>query len=265
VEYLVALAPGQDASGLVGTQAEGLLMAGTLTFSSNGQLANMTAFYPPASGDPADLAGWTPAAMSNGQPVMRVQATNAAAQNITLDMGLALPHAGPNAGAGLSSAAELAANSHVIYNNTVPKTISQNASNTYGTAPGALYASRDGYGPGEMRDMYVTADGIVRVMYTNNQSQDVYRVSLYRFTSQDGLRNEGGNHFSATPDSGPADEGVPGSENFGTIRDYALEQSNVDYAREFSHMIVTQRGFQMNSKIITTCDTMLQTAIQLKR
>jgi flagellar hook protein FlgE len=265
VEYLVALAPGQDASGLAGTQAEGLLMAGTLTFSSNGEFANMTAFYPPASGDPANLADWTPAVMQGGQPVMRVQATNAAAQNITLDMGLALPFAGPNAGAGLSSAAEAAANSHVIYNNTVPKTISQHASNTYGSSTGALFSSRDGYAPGEIRDMYVTNDGIVRVMYNNNQSQDVYRVSLYRFASQDGLRHEGGNHYSATLDSGPADEGIAGDQNFGTIASYVLEQSNVDYAREFSHLIVTQRGFQMNSKVITTSDTMLQRALELKR
>jgi len=265
VEYLVALPPGEDASGLSGTKAAGLLMAGTLTFSSNGDLANMTAFYPPASGNPADLTGWLPAAMQNGQPVMNIQARGAAGQSITLDLGLSLPQAGPNAGAGLVSAAEAVSNQGVILNNTVPKTHSSRATTLLGNAPGGMYTNRDGYGPGEMRDMYVTNDGLVRVSYNNGQSQDVARVSLYRFVSQDGLRHEGGNHYSATLDSGPANEGVAGDENFGTIKDYALEQSNVDYAREFSHMIVTQRGFQMNSKIITTCDAMLQTAVQLKR
>ncbi|MCL1939619.1 MAG: flagellar hook-basal body complex protein [Desulfovibrionaceae bacterium] len=265
VEYLVALSPGQDGSGLAGTKAEGLLMAGTLTFSSNGELANMTAFYPPASGNPADLAGWAPAAMQGGQPVMQVQVKGVAAQSIVLDMGLSLPNAGPNAGAGLSSAAEAAANPRAIFDNTVPKTISPKASNTYGNTPGAFFSSRDGYAPGEMRDMYVTNDGLVRIMYNNNQTQDVYRVSLYRFTSQDGLRHEGSNHYSATPDSGPADEGIAGDQNFGAIKDYALEQSNVDYAREFTNLIVTQRGFQMNSKIITTSDAMLQKALELKR
>ena len=265
VEYLVALAPGADGSALKGTQAEGLLMAGTLTFSSNGEIANLTAFNPPASGNPADLAGWTPATMQNGQPIMQVQTGGGAAQTITLDMGLTLPNAGSTAGAGLSSAADAAANPGTIYDNTVPKTISAKATNMQGSSPGTLYASRDGYPEGDMRDMYVTNDGIVRVIYSNNQTQDVCRVSLYRFVSQDGLRHEGGNHYSATPDSGVAEEGVPGDENFGTIKDYALEQSNVDYAREFTNMIITQRGFQMNSKVITTSDAMLQKALELKR
>ena len=265
VEFLVALPPGEDASGLAGTKAAGLLMAGTLTFSSNGDLANMTAFYPPPSGNPPDLAGWTPATMQNGQPVMQIQVHGAAAQSIVLDLGLALPHSGPNAGAGLSSAAEAVANQGVIFDNTTPKIITARATNTLGNAPGGMYTNRDGYGPGEMRDMHLTSDGVVRVLYNNGQTQDVYRVSLYRFVSQDGLRHEGGNHFSATRESGPADEGIAGNENFGIIKDYSLELSNVDYAREFSHMVVTQRGFQMNSKIITTCDAMLQTAIQLKR
>ena len=265
VEYLVALPPGEDASGLAGTNAAGLLMMGTMTFSSNGDPANMTAFLPPASGDPADLAGWLPAPMQNGQAVMQVQASGAAPQSLVLDLGLSLLQAGPNAGAGLANAAEAATNPGVILNNTVPKTFSPRATNTLGNAPGGMFTNRDGYGPGEMREMYVTNEGLVRVLYNNGQTQDVARVSLYRFTSQDGLRHEGGNHFSATRESGPPDEGIPGDENFGRIRDYALEQSNVDYAREFSLMIVTQRGFQMNTKIVMTCDAMLQTAIQLKR
>jgi flagellar hook protein FlgE len=274
VEYLVALTPpGQDNSG-----REGLLMAGTLTFSSSGELANMTAFNPPASGgNLANLAEWTPAAMQGGRPVMQIGVKGAAvdpndpslgfhtlSQSITLDMGLSLTSAA-NGGAGLASADEASANWQAIFDANVPKTLGPRASNIYGNSNASLFSNRDGYGPGQMRDMQVTTDGRVRVTYNNGQIQDVYQVSLYRFASQDGLRHEGGNHYSATPDSGPADEGIPGDQNFGTIRDYALEQSNVDYAREFTNMIITQRGFQMNSKIITTSDALLQTAIQLKR
>ena len=53
--------------------------------------------------------------------------------------------------------------------------------------------------------------------------------------------------------------------NFGTLAQYSLEGSNVDYAREFSTMIITQRGFQMNSKVVTTSDEMLKKALELKR
>jgi len=264
VEYVVALNPGEDASALAGTKAEGLLMAGTLTFSSNGELANMTAFYPPASGDPSDLSSWTPAQMQNGQAVLNMQMTDAAAQSLTLDMGIALTGSAATAGGGLASAADAAANPGAIYNN-VAKTVSAKSTNMQGESPGSFYADRDGYAPGNMTNMYVTEDGLVRISYSNNQTQDIYRVTLYRFTSQDGLRNEGNNHYSATPESGPADEGIAGDENFGSITDYALEQSNVDYAREFTNLIITQRGFQMNSKVITTSDAMLQKALELKR
>ena len=94
---------------------------------------------------------------------------------------------------------------------------------------------------------------------------ELYRIPLYRITSQDGLRREGGNRYSASLESGEAQEGIPGTENFGTLSEYSLEQSNVDYAREFTNMIIVQRGFQMNSKVVTTSDQMLQKALELKR
>ncbi|MDR0339009.1 MAG: flagellar hook-basal body complex protein, partial [Desulfovibrio sp.] len=152
-----------------------------------------------------------------------------------------------------------------IFRFDASRTLNTRATTNVGDVPGAIYASHDGYAEGHLLYMDVTQGGIVRATYNNGQSQDLYQVVLYRFTSQDGLRNEGNNHYSATPEAGQIQEGLPGQENFGTIEDYSLEQSNVDYAREFSHMIIIQRGFQMNSKVITTSDTMLQRALELKR
>lgn len=265
VEYVVAMNPSEDGSALADTKAAGLLMAGTLTFSSNGQIAGMTAFYPPSSGDPSDLSAWTPAAMKDGQPVLNIQPAGAAAQSVTLDMGFKFTGGGASASAGAGSAAELAADSSKVYRNETAKELSGNASDMYGTSVGSFYANRDGYAPGELLEVTVTEDGILRGRYSNGQTEDLFRITLYRFTSQDGLRNEGNNHYSATKESGAAEEGIPGDENFGTLAEWSLEQSNVDYAREFSLMIVTQRGFQMNSKVITTTDTMLQKALELKR
>lgn len=264
VEYVVALNPSKDGSALAGTPAAGLLLAGTLTFSSSGDLENMTAFYPPASGDPSDLSAWTPATLADGQPVLNITSGNGQTQQITLDFGISLG-SGVDAGGGLASAADAASNPSAIFNAATPVTLGKHATTSLGDSPGSYYSNKDGYAQGNLLSVDVTADGIIRGQYSNGQSEDLYRISLYRFTSQDGLHHDGNNHYSATQESGPAEEGVPGTENWGTLAEYSLEQSNVDYAREFSLLIVTQRGFQANSKIITTSDTMLQRALELKR
>jgi flagellar hook protein FlgE len=101
--------------------------------------------------------------------------------------------------------------------------------------------------------------------FSNGQVVDLYQIPLFRFTSEFGLRREGGNHFSATRESGEAQEGTAKTENFGSVAASTLEMSNVDASREFVNMIITQRGFQSQSKVVTTADTMLQKALELKR
>jgi flagellar hook protein FlgE len=262
MEYLLALDPAEDASSLAGTRAAGLLMAGTLTFSSSGMLDNLTAFLPPASGDPQDLQGWTPASLREGSPVFSLSPLGGEAQSVSLNMGLALSG---SAGSGLASAAEAAVNPGAVYapNTTAARRV--NASTAYGSSAASLLQQRDGFAEGFLYNTLVSTEGVLQGRYSNGQTQDLYRIPLYRFTSQDGLRREGGNLFSASQESGPAHEGAAGSENFGTTIQYSLEQSNVDYAREFTTMIITQRGFQMNSKVVTTSDQMLQKALELKR
>jgi flagellar hook protein FlgE len=262
IEYLVGMNPAEDTSARAGTPAAGQLLAGTITFASNGEMAGMTAFSPPASGDPADLAGWTPASLSGGLPVIAVQPKGATAQNITLDIGYVFAD-DASSSAGLTSAAE--ANAGTIYATHTDKTLKPRATVSLGETPSGLYTQNDGYADGWLRSLTVTQDGIVRGYYSNNQTEDHYRITLYRFTSQDGLRREGNNHYSHTAAAGEVTEGVAGTENFGSVQEYELEQSNVDYAREFSLLIVTQRGFQMNSKVVTTSDQMLQRALELKR
>jgi flagellar hook protein FlgE len=264
IEYLVGMNPAEDDSARAGTLAAGQLLAGTITFASNGEMAGMTAFSPPASGDPTDLAGWTPAPLSGGLPVIAVQPKGAAAQNITLDIGYVFAD-GASSSAGLASAADAMTTPGAIYSTRTDKTLNPRATVNLGETPSGLYTQNDGYADGWLRNLTVTQDGIVRGYYSNNQTEDHYRITLYRFTSQDGLRREGNNHYSHTPAAGEVTEGVAGSENFGSVQEYELEQSNVDYAREFSLLIVTQRGFQMNSKVVTTSDQMLQKALELKR
>ena len=103
------------------------------------------------------------------------------------------------------------------------------------------------------------------IMYDNGKSQAMYQIPLFIFRGEQDLKAEGGNLYSATLDSGEAIEGAANEENFGKIVSTSLEMSNVDVARQFAHMISNQRGFQFNSKIITTSDSMLQKALELKR
>lgn len=139
------------------------------------------------------------------------------------------------------------------------------ASAANSVTPTVQDASQDGYGSGVLNNVNIDANGIVYGMYSNGKSLPIYQIALYDFKCEQGLYREGGNLFSATVKSGDPKQGVPGDNGFGSTRAYNIEQSNVDMAKEFVHMITTQRGFQANSKAITTTDSMLETVIGMKR
>ena len=91
-------------------------------------------------------------------------------------------------------------------------------------------------------------------------------VALASFENPAGLQMTGGNMYIPTTNSGDFTKGVKaGSEGAGTISSGTLEMSNVDLSKEFTDMIITERGFQANSRIITTSDEMLQELVNLKR
>ena len=89
-------------------------------------------------------------------------------------------------------------------------------------------------------------------------------ISLAQFPNQEGLTRVSGNRWIADPASGAEIVGTPGG-SFGTTTSGTLEMSNVDLAAEFTQMIVSQRGFQANSRVISTSDEMLQELVNLKR
>ena len=93
----------------------------------------------------------------------------------------------------------------------------------------------------------------------------LYQVSLAEFKNITDLGKLGENLWAATSGSGVASHGTPGSGNFGDVTPGTLELSNVDLATEFVNMIVAQRAFQANSRVITTSDEMLQELISIKR
>ena len=125
--------------------------------------------------------------------------------------------------------------------------------------------SQNGYGYGDLSSWSVDADGVLYGVYSNGVTLPLWQIPLYDFNCPPGLRREGNNLFSQTRDSGEPKSGPAGVAGLGTINGNTLEQSNVDMSTEFVQMISTQRGFQSNSKIITTTDTMLDTVINMKR
>lgn len=127
------------------------------------------------------------------------------------------------------------------------------------------FHSQDGYEAGNIKSLRIELDGTVQGVYTNGIVRSLGAVALATFENQDGLMKAGRNQFISTTDSGPPKIGMPQSGTRGSIYASSLEESNVDLAQEFVQMIMTQRGFQANSRSITTTDSMFEEVINLKR
>ena len=124
----------------------------------------------------------------------------------------------------------------------------------------------DGYSTGNLVTFNIGSDGILTGIYSNGQQQPLGLVALAGFENSSGLQKVGDNMYIPTTNSGDFKKGLKaGSEGVGTMNPGTLEMSNVDLSKEFTDMIITQRGFQANSRIITTSDEMLQELVNLKR
>ncbi|MBC17897.1 Flagellar hook protein FlgE [Pseudodesulfovibrio profundus] len=276
------------------TSAAGVLMMGTLTFTT-GQLSGMSAYTLKsnggASGGPKNLDNWTLADFSTtGYPVFtanflgKSNASTAEAANATpiqMDFGIANNDLSSNGNGsvtkGWSSALGTlptnasAAQLQNIDNagwlpNFKDRDVSALATQSYDTGGSStLFQSQDGYSAGILQNVSITREGVLTGHYSNGQVLELYAITLATFTNEHGLRREGGNLFTDTRDSGPALTGQAGSSGKGTVDGNALEMSNVDMANEFVRMITTQRGFQANTKVITTTDSMLGEVIAMKR
>ncbi|OQP05354.1 flagellar basal body rod protein FlgG [Geobacillus sp. 44B] len=113
----------------------------------------------------------------------------------------------------------------------------------------------------------IGSDGTVNYVDASGNLQPATNspIQLAKFANNDGLEKAGDNLFRETPNSGNAQIGAPGANGTGTIVSGALEMSNVDLSEEFTEMIVAQRGFQANARIITTSDEILQELVNLKK
>lgn len=111
----------------------------------------------------------------------------------------------------------------------------------------------------------IDSAGLISAVYDNGELYYLGRLAIAKFNNTGALQKLGGNAYTSTTNSGPAQTGGAAEEGFGIIRQGNLEMSNVDLANEFTEMIVTSRAYQANARIITTSDEMLQELVNLKR
>ena len=124
--------------------------------------------------------------------------------------------------------------------------------------------SQDGFGSGSLMDVLIDPSGIVSGTFSNGKSIGLAQMAVARFTNNEGLMSEGGSIYIQSANSGAAMIGEAGAGGRGSVQSSYLEMSNVDLSRSLTKLIVIQRGFQANSKTITTSDQMLNTLLQLK-
>ena len=140
-----------------------------------------------------------------------------------------------------------------------------NSITQYAESSSSKAVEQDGRTMGYLENFKIDSTGTITGIYTNGTTRDLGQVAMATFPNQGGLEKAGDNTFRVSNNSGMANIGPSGIAGKGKIISGTLEMSNVDMADQFVDMIVTQRGFQANSRTIQTADQLLQELLSLKR
>ena len=124
---------------------------------------------------------------------------------------------------------------------------------------------QDGSAVGFLQSFNISNEGLITGVFSNGLNQGLGQLALAAFNNPGGLEKAGGSMYRATVNSGVPQVGEAGIGGRGTLAAGSLEMSNVDLAQEFTNLIITQRGFQANSRVITTSDEILGDLINMKR
>jgi flagellar hook-basal body protein len=136
---------------------------------------------------------------------------------------------------------------------------------TYVPNSSAYAKQQDGYGSGALSSLSVDSTGGMVGQFTNGKSIKIAQMSIATFANEQGLAKVGDSMYAVTGDSGIARMGTAGSAGAGTTTGGALEASNVDLSVELTNMIIAQRGYEANARIITTSAAMLDTLVNIGR
>jgi flagellar hook protein FlgE len=136
---------------------------------------------------------------------------------------------------------------------------------SYADLANVAVESKDGGAAGSLTSYSVSGDGSIIGRYSNGRTEVLGQVALATFTNPGGLEKAGDSLYAGTQYAGDVLVGAAGDQGLGSVTAGALEMSNVDLSQEFTNLIVSQRGFQANSRVITTSDEVLQELVNLKR
>ncbi|MCF8355136.1 MAG: flagellar hook-basal body complex protein, partial [Melioribacteraceae bacterium] len=125
--------------------------------------------------------------------------------------------------------------------------------------------SQNGTAAATLSNLSIDQYGYIVGVFSNGQSRKLAQLMLATFPNLNGLTSVGDNMFTVSANAGDPLIGEPGEATGTTIQSGALEQSNVDLSEEFTRMIVAQRGFQANARVVTTSDSLLQEITNLVR
>jgi flagellar hook protein FlgE len=135
----------------------------------------------------------------------------------------------------------------------------------YATMSSLTVSGQNGAAVGKLESYTLGSDGSLVGSFSNGIKEVLAKIALAKFTNPAGLEKSGGSSYVATGNSGGVQLGAAGDPGMGTLTGGTLEMSNVDLSQEFTNLIVAQRGFQANARIITTSDEVLQELGNLKR
>ncbi len=125
--------------------------------------------------------------------------------------------------------------------------------------------SQNGSSAGSLQSFTVSQEGLIVGSYSNGRTQPLGQLALAVFANPEGLEKVGGSNFRTSVNSGLPALGIAGTGGRGLLSSGAVEMSNVDLAAEFTNLIVAQRGFQANSRVVSSSDDLLQEIVNLKR
>jgi len=142
---------------------------------------------------------------------------------------------------------------------------SPNRISQFGNLSTVTAIDQDGSAAGSLESFTVGQDGLIVGAYTNGGTRAIGQIALAVFANPEGLEKSGGSNYRPSINSGLAQLGAAGQGGRGLLSSGTLEMSNVDLAAEFTNLIVAQRGFQANSRVVTTSDELLQELVNIKR
>jgi flagellar hook protein FlgE len=135
----------------------------------------------------------------------------------------------------------------------------------YGGANSLTVVTQNGAPGGVLQSMRIATDGVILGTFSNGLTNPIARVALANFSNPEGLERVTGTNWKGSVNSGLGQVGTTGTGGRGMIAPGTLEMSNVDLALEFTELIRSQRGFQANSRVVTSADELLQEIVNLKR